>query len=83
MKTEHYTEDDYLAQTTVEYMAIGPFYITYFLLSKKRNTTEELILFVVVFVVLTFPAVAKYSPSGDHAIKCTDTAVLKNTRAKF
>ena len=26
----------------------------------------------------TFPAVAKYSPSGDHSIKCTDTEVLKS-----
>lgn len=40
------------------------------------NTSQALIY----FVVLTFPAVAKYSPSGDHDIKCTDTAVLKTQK---
>lgn len=38
---------------------------------------------LILFFVRTFPAVAKYSPSGDHAIKCTDTAVLKNMGVKF
>lgn len=29
---------------------------------------------------LTFPAVAKYSPSGDHSIRCTDTEVLRTNK---
>lgn len=30
---------------------------------------------------LTFPAVAKYSPSGDHSIRCIDTEVLKANKS--
>lgn len=51
------------------------------------NTYLIILLFntylIIILFVLTFPAVAKYSPSGDHAIKCIDTAVLNNTRVKF
>lgn len=42
MKIEHYTGDDYLAQTTVESMAIGPFCTTYFPLSNKETQLKNL-----------------------------------------
>lgn len=32
---------------------------------------------------LTFPAVAKYSPSGDHSIRCIDTEVLKANKSSM
>lgn len=48
-------------------------------LNMKMNEERfELFLSLLGFLwPFTFPAVAKYSPSGDHSIKCTDTEVLE------
>lgn len=43
-----------------------------------RNISNSFVFSCLCIVCsFTFPAVAKYSPSGDHSIKCTDTEVLK------
>lgn len=74
-KIQHYTRSQFtFAKTTVECMVQD--YSYYFCQTNEKYCKNSIIFFV-----LTFPAVAKYSPSGDHDIKCTDVAVLQNTRA--